>query len=104
VLKAELLCDSHNPRTKSDPELIDEIFGLVLQMKKVYKIDDAARQALAQHFHDSPHRSDVFNEVRYDGNMLYLNGHFDLRALGDRMVWIGVAEPYRTIGEDSEDD
>ena len=102
LLVAELLCDSHRSNPATDPELIDKAFNLVLQMKKTYKVREGERQALAQHFQDCPFRHGAHNDVSFDGNMLSLSGHFDMRALADRMVWIGVAEPYRTVTEEED--
>lgn len=98
----DALCESHTSPAKWQG-ILHEALQELLKAFRMPLLDDKRRAALAQHFHDSPARDPVNNRVGYDGNTLVLDGHFDMKALAQRMLWIGVQEQYVTVGDESEE-
>ena len=101
-LLGELLCDSHKNAAHWH-ELVEEGITALLGVQRPTLVDDKVRASLAQHFKDSASRDPVLNAVSYEGNMLKLDGHFDIKELAKRMIWIGVKEQFREVGDDSEE-
>jgi hypothetical protein len=101
-LIADELCESQS--AASHNELIEYGIGALLNCLRKATLTKDKCAALAQHFKDSAFREDYLNDVHFDGNMLKLDGSFDIAALAKRILWMNVAEQYLTVSDDGDDD
>jgi len=101
-LIAEELCESHT--AASHNALIECGIGALLNCLRRTTLTSDKCEALAQHFKDCSFRDDYLNDVHLDGNMIKLDGSFDIAALAKRMLWMGIAEQYLTVSDDGDDD
>jgi len=100
-LIADELCESHS--AASHNALIEYGIGALLNCMRKATLTRDKCEALAQHFKDCPFREDYLNDVSFDGNMIKLDGSFDIAALAKRMLWMNVSEQYVTVSDDGDD-
>lgn len=109
ALQAQLLCESHDRRKQGfgtlgneNRALLGRMFRYLAELLRI-KLDDSSRAALAAVFDQCKWREEQVTEISWSGNMIHLNGEFDMRELAKRLVWIGVAEHEKTVGEDTNE-
>lgn len=99
-MQASMLCESHS--TSAQQERLNRMLKTLLSLLKSYKLDDDQKQLLVEHLREAGREMPV---VSRSGNVLNINGMFDIRELAKRMIWQGVyEEPMRGIGEEEDDE
>jgi len=88
-LQAQVLCESHKSK---QAEVAGRMLKVVLELLR----NKGSGDALVRHMEGCAYHGVPF--VRRDGNMLHIDGHFDIRDLSRRMVWEGV-EQEKEIGD-----
>jgi hypothetical protein len=86
-LQAEILCDSHEESRQTI--VLNRMMRVILDIVGERKINQAARQALADHFTDCA--TSTLPTVELGGphvrNAIHLDGHFDIGDLAKRITW-----------------
>ena len=86
-LQVDVLCDSHDDRKETI--VMARMMRIILGMTAHRNLNNATRQALADHFVDCANAGDPQIELggAYDRDSLYLNGSFRISDLAKRVVW-----------------
>lgn len=88
-LQSEILCDSYKDERRSSV-VLGRMMLIILEIVGQRKMNDARRQALADHFVDcSVTDSEKVVELGggQDRNTIHLSGSFDINDLARRITW-----------------
>lgn len=87
-LQSEILCDSHRQEGRQTI-VLSRMMNIILDILGRRELNDATRQALANHFEDSAYAREGSVELGGDGerNALYLDGAFRIDELAKRITW-----------------
>jgi hypothetical protein len=91
-LQAEVLCDSYNHEGKATT-VLNRMMLIILDVTGQRGLNDAKRQAFADHFTDcttSPEGSIVELGGGQDRNIISISGSYDIGDLAKRIAWSQV--------------
>lgn len=82
-LQASLLCESH-----TDQQTLQRMLAYIIELLPRERINDERRDSLGRVFEECAYGGSptIMIDKEFD-NMLFINGHFDVKELSKRLVW-----------------